>query len=394
MMPSPLQVVTAHAAPAPASTSTTSTPSTPHPHAEDNDTQENLHVPVTPSSSFTSAASSSRCRPQHRKASSLSTPAALSRPNSHAHAHARSLSAQILPPSPTEPRAPLVSPHAREANAKGDGVMITPPDALPPSPPLTSHESDGDVDEDSEEVAPAESASERQEEDITEAWRGDRAEPRQSRETAREHPLGSPGDARLDLDLERGLEHPMSHKRGRPSAEADILQQAGVTKPFEIIRRPKRTGSPKPPHSSYYIGPPTGASAYATPPCGQMGVHYPREIIRVERDYDHGELVQFSTSYPLELGGRITPTQFLETINALNEGLIRAHSLSGACLDNALAFLTLWISTLFMESTYDREMRRLQELVDAFNAELYNTQGLNILWPRKSAFLFLEIEYY
>jgi len=39
-------------------------------------------------------------------------------------------------------------------------------------------------------------------------------------------------------------------------------------------------------------------------------------------------------------------------------------------------------------------MGRLQQLVDILNGELYNPQGLNILWPRKSAFLFLEIEYY
>ncbi|KAF8503949.1 Golgin subfamily A member 7/ERF4 family-domain-containing protein, partial [Hysterangium stoloniferum] len=148
---------------------------------------------------------------------------------------------------------------------------------------------------------------------------------------------------------------------------------------------------PKPPHSSYYIGPPSNMSAYGTPPCGQMGVHHPREIVRIERDYDHGELVQFSSAYPLEIQGRITPTQFLETINALNEGLIRAHSVRAAALYNVLAVLTLWISPLFLESRYDKEMGRLQQLVDVLNAELYNPQGLNILWPRKSAFLFVSL---
>ena len=277
----------------------------------------------------------------------------------------------------------------------GTRVMITPPENLPPSPPLTSHDTDSAEvdDEDSEDVAPSSSRIEGQEEDVTEAWHeGTSSEVRHSREIAPRHPLeegSSPRDARVDIDLEKGPEQPMSQGRTPPSDEVDVPQQAGITKPFEIVRRTKRTDTPKPPHSSYYIGPPTGATAFSTAPCGQIGVHHPREIVRIERDYDHGELVQFSTTYPLELQGRITPTQFLETINALNEGLIRAHSLLGACIDNTLAILTLWISPLFIESKYEREMRRLQQLVDALNAELYNPQGLNILWPRKCAFLFV-----
>jgi hypothetical protein len=59
------------------------------------------------------------------------------------------------------------------------------------------------------------------------------------------------------------------------------------------------------PHSSYYIGPPPLDSAYHTDPIGQIGLHHPREIIRVERDYSGGELVQFASTYPLELEGRV-----------------------------------------------------------------------------------------
>lgn len=38
---------------------------------------------------------------------------------------------------------------------------------------------------------------------------------------------------------------------------------------------------------------------------GHIGVHHPREIIRIERDYSGGELVQFAPIYPLELEGRV-----------------------------------------------------------------------------------------
>ncbi|OBZ80028.1 hypothetical protein A0H81_00166 [Grifola frondosa] len=86
------------------------------------------------------------------------------------------------------------------------------------------------------------------------------------------------------------------------------------------------------------LWPPPADSAYGTDPIGQIGVHHPREIVRIERDYTGGELVQFAPSYPLELEGRVTPTQFLETINAINELLISAHSLRHSFFDNALSF--------------------------------------------------------
>ena len=103
-------------------------------------------------------------------------------------------------------------------------------------------------------------------------------------------------------------------------------------------------------------------------------MHHPREIIRVERDYAHGELAQFAATYPLELEGRvsallpnegyananadvclqITPTQFLDTINTINEHLIAAHSLRNSFIDNAMAFFTLQLSRIVMRSYYEK----------------------------------------
>ncbi|KAF7367427.1 Golgin a7 [Mycena sanguinolenta] len=148
------------------------------------------------------------------------------------------------------------------------------------------------------------------------------------------------------------------------------------------------------PKSSYYFGPPPSDSAYGTRPIGQIGVHHPREILRVERDYTGGELIQFAPIYPLELEGRITPTQFLESINAINEVLISAHSLRHAFLDNMLSVFTLQLSRVLLTSHYEKEMQQLQLLIQGLNERVYNPVGLNILWPRKVAFLFMEIEYY
>ena len=67
-----------------------------------------------------------------------------------------------------------------------------------------------------------------------------------------------------------------------------------------------RNGRPLVPKSSYYFGPPGPDSAYGTPPVGQIGVHHPREILRIERDYTGGEVIQFAPIYPLELENRVS----------------------------------------------------------------------------------------
>ncbi|KAI0063144.1 hypothetical protein BV25DRAFT_451171 [Artomyces pyxidatus] len=182
------------------------------------------------------------------------------------------------------------------------------------------------------------------------------------------------------------MEPPSTHGHGHATSDWHSSQPDS----FHKKSAPRRTI----PVSSYYFGPPPADSAYGTAPMGQIGVHHPREIVRVERDYTGGEVVQFAPTYPLEFEGRITPTQFLESINAMNEILISAHSLRRSFFDNCLDILTLRIYKLVLSSHYEREMRRLQRLLDELNGGLYNPVGLHILWPGKVGFLFLEIEYY
>ncbi|KAH7103122.1 Golgin subfamily A member 7/ERF4 family-domain-containing protein [Auriculariales sp. MPI-PUGE-AT-0066] len=206
------------------------------------------------------------------------------------------------------------------------------------------------------------------------------------------------------LTVEEVGQHRDEHAFGVPlipdeedigNLRADNPDSFGATREFQIIRNKPQSPQPyRKPRSSYYIGPPGSHSAFGTPQVGQIGVHDPREIVRIERDYTSGELPQFSPTFPLELEGRITATKFIETINSVNEILISAYSLRRAALDNTLAALTFYATTIFMDSHYDREMKRLAALLDNLNAELYNPRGLNILWPRRVAFLFLEIEYY
>ncbi|KAH9855836.1 Golgin subfamily A member 7/ERF4 family-domain-containing protein [Lenzites betulinus] len=211
------------------------------------------------------------------------------------------------------------------------------------------------------------------------------------REHVQEHPL------RLDVHPPSPLPWDVQDEaeRGRISPQRFEFSAAKKRTLHEFASKPVRSHNrPLIPHSAYYFGPPPPDAAYGTDPIGQIGVHYPREVVRVERDYSGGELPQFAPTYPLELEGRITPTQFLETINAINEILLSAHSLGHAFVDNALAFLSLQASRAIKRSHYEKEMERLKATMDMLNEQVYNPVGLHLRWPRSVAFLFLEIEYY
>ncbi|KAJ7451140.1 Golgin subfamily A member 7/ERF4 family-domain-containing protein [Mycena latifolia] len=252
-----------------------------------------------------------------------------------------------------------------------------------------------------------------EEKDITEGDRVQTAEKGESEDSNHELSKTVIGEHGGDAEDELMKPRPVARKASRIQLDAKLEPQ-----PWDLVDPPETNGQTNAeyyasvklqkyntlhssrraraliPKSSYYFGPPPSDSAYGTQPVGQIGVHHPREILRVERDYTGGELIQFAPIYPLELEGRITPTQFLESINAINELLISAHSLRHSFLDNLLSVFTLQLSRLLMTSHFEKGMRRLQQLINELNAQVYNPVGLNILWPQRVAFLFMEIEYY
>lgn len=75
--------------------------------------------------------------------------------------------------------------------------------------------------------------------------------------------------------------------------------------------------------------------------------------------------------------------------------------------DNLLSVFTLHLSTVLLNTHYEKvcflsiiftsidtlaqEMKRLQQLFDELNMEVYNPSGLNLLWPHKVAFLFVSL---
>ncbi|KAL8290118.1 hypothetical protein RQP46_003057 [Phenoliferia psychrophenolica] len=135
-------------------------------------------------------------------------------------------------------------------------------------------------------------------------------------------------------------------------------------------------------------------SVFGTAPLGVIGHNKPREIVRIERDYSGGELCQFWSGWIWELEGRVSPTEYQNTLNELNTVLASAHNPYKSLFDNTLAILTLYISPQILGSHYEREMKKFDKALEKANREIYNPAGLNILSPRRTAFLFIEIEYY
>jgi hypothetical protein len=78
--------------------------------------------------------------------------------------------------------------------------------------------------------------------------------------------------------------------------------------------------------------------------------HLPILITRAER----ATSFRFHPTYPIELEGRITPTQWLDTVNGINEILISAHSLKRAAVHHVLAVVTLYISSMLIDSHYEK----------------------------------------
>lgn len=91
--------------------------------------------------------------------------------------------------------------------------------------------------------------------------------------------------------------------------------------------------------------------------------------------------------------------------------LASAHDPTKSFIDNCLAVLTLYLSSLLVSSHYERvrasrrlltawrltlrwwvqEMRRLHSVLARANSDLYNPVGLNLLSPCENAFLFVRL---
>ncbi|KAL7424897.1 hypothetical protein Q5752_000583 [Cryptotrichosporon argae] len=135
-------------------------------------------------------------------------------------------------------------------------------------------------------------------------------------------------------------------------------------------------------------------SYFSQPVTGVLGVHLPKEIVRVERDWSGGEAAQFSPTFPLELEARLSPADFARFVDDVNAPLRSAYSTRAAVVDNAVALATMWTSLWWRTSWFEQELRRAEAVIQRWNETKLNAVGLNALSPRAVALQYLEIEYY
>ncbi|KAL1413807.1 hypothetical protein Q8F55_001591 [Vanrija albida] len=129
---------------------------------------------------------------------------------------------------------------------------------------------------------------------------------------------------------------------------------------------------------------------YGQPPTGTIGRDLPKEIVRVERDYSLGDICQISTNFPVELDGRVTPTDFAKFVEAVNEPLRDAYSVSGAVVDNVIAVLSWWTSLWWRTSHFEKELQRAEAVIREANETTFNPVGLNVLSPREVALQYVS----
>ncbi|KAI8327834.1 hypothetical protein BD560DRAFT_342624 [Blakeslea trispora] len=63
-------------------------------------------------------------------------------------------------------------------------------------------------------------------------------------------------------------------------------------------------------------------------------------------------------------------------------------------LENLLETLTIYLWPVFFSTHYQRAVKRLLLFIESENTSLYHSQALSISNPVKSAFLFVEINFY
>ncbi|RCH82505.1 Golgin sub A member 7, partial [Rhizopus stolonifer] len=82
----------------------------------------------------------------------------------------------------------------------------------------------------------------------------------------------------------------------------------------------------------------------------------PLKTIRIERDYSLGDgIVRFFTEFPEDLQGRITPEEFLHTIQEINTRMDYADRISWRVIfENVMETLTIYIWPVFFSTHYQR----------------------------------------
>lgn len=103
---------------------------------------------------------------------------------------------------------------------------------------------------------------------------------------------------------------------------------------------------------------------------------------------------RFETIFPLELEGRIQPSELSSFLNAINTKLAEAYAMTPNITDNLIAVATLWTSLLWKTSHFEKKLREVEKMIGDANKEMFNKAGLNVLSPRDVALQFVSLVFF
>jgi hypothetical protein len=115
--------------------------------------------------------------------------------------------------------------------------------------------------------------------------------------------------------------------------------------------------------------------------------------VRVDREYRQDERCRFvAEPMPTALEGRITPEEFRETIQALNNLLASGEDSTGrSFLRNLFSCATLYLGFCCTRSNYQLTLDKASAFLAEENKRLYRKRGLQWRDPRETAFLHVSI---
>lgn len=105
-------------------------------------------------------------------------------------------------------------------------------------------------------------------------------------------------------------------------------------------------------------------------------------------------ICRFETIFPLELEGRIQPSELSSFLNAINTKLAEAYAMTPNIIDNLIAIATLWTSLLWKTSHFEKKLREVEKMIGDANKEMFNKAGLNVLSPRDVALQFVSLLFF
>eukprot|EP00727_Mastigamoeba_balamuthi_P010420 m51a1_g600 Golgi complex associated protein of 16 kD (182) ;mRNA; f:74025-74731 len=134
-----------------------------------------------------------------------------------------------------------------------------------------------------------------------------------------------------------------------------------------------------PPNVPVPCAAPPAPPAPAAPPAPPAPFTHGR--VALERDYSRGLVPRFCVALPPQLEGRVSADELARVVAGVNEQLEAAESLSAATVaEGCLAFVTLWTSSLLLESAYSKCLRRMEAFLREQN-ELFAERGIEFINP-------------